>query len=149
MPVKPADVNIEFAFYHSAIDDPDTPRSVFTAIGRAAMAWARLEQHLDAVILHINQKRHSEELHREHPISFEGKMQVVKRWFNQHPGLLPHKEAMRELTSTLKILSKEARNPLLHSIFARYNAATKEITLQSIKYMGNDDFRLRACRQLC
>jgi hypothetical protein len=137
------DKPIELAFYRSAIDDPDTPRSVFTAIGRAAVAWARLEQHLEAVILHINKKEHSKRLWGEHPVSFDNKMKVVKRWFNQHPALLPHKDAMRELTRTLKILSKEARNPLLHSIFAAYDAAKKELTLQSIKYMGDDNFRLR------
>ena len=137
MPAKPQNSNIAFAFYRSAVDDPATPRSVFTAIGRATMAWARLETHLDAIILHINQKTHSEELYSEHhPVSFDKKISLVKKWFNRHRALLPHKDTMRELTSTFKILSKEARNPLLHSIFASYDPLKRELTLQSIRPMG-------------
>ncbi len=139
MPIKP----FNFAFYGGAIDDPNTPRSVFTAVGRAAMAWARLELHLDAVILHVNKKDHSEELYREHPVSFDKKIDVVKRWFNQHPALLQHKDSMRELTRTFRILSKQARNPLIHSLFASYDAGKKELTLQNIRYMGDDNFKIR------
>ena len=97
----------------------------------------------DAIILHINKKEHSEEFYREHPVSFDNKIDVVKRWFNRHPALVTHKDFMRELTSTFKILSKQARDPLLHEIFAAYDAQKKELTIQSIRSMGDDNFRLR------
>lgn len=134
---------IDFQFYGGAIDDPDTPRSVFTAIGKAAVAWGRLETHLDAIIIQINKKEHSEKLYSEHPSAFDKKIDVIKRWFNQYPPLAEHKALMRDLTSTLRLISKNARNPLIHSIFASYDPAKKMLTLQSIKSMKNDEFRLR------
>jgi len=134
---------IQFAFFRGPIDDPSTPAVVFEAIGRAATAWARLEQHIDAVIFHINKKAHSEQLYREHPISFEGKIKMLKVWFNKHPALASHADDIRILTSRLKILSKESRNPLLHSIFSEYDPATNTLYFQNIKSEGRDTFRIR------
>lgn len=85
MPEQPP---MEFPFYECAVDSPDVPRSVYAAVGKAAMAWARLEQHLDAVLLQVNKKRFSESLYREHPGTFIGKVRLLKDWFNKHPARL-------------------------------------------------------------
>jgi hypothetical protein len=93
--------------------------------------------------MQINKKDHSEQLFREHPVSFSNKVKVLKLWFNKHPPLAAYMVDMRELTRHLSLLSKESRNPLLHSIFSAYHAKTETLHFQSLKYEGNDTIRIR------
>ena len=136
----------QFPFYHCAVDDPNTPRSVYTAIGRAAAAWARLEQHLDAVLFQVNKRRHSESLYEEHPRDFARKLKLLKKWFNKCPALAVHKQEMAALTRNLRVLSREFRNPMLHSIFARYDPQKQVLDFCSIRSMGGDNFNIRETR---
>ena len=115
---------IHFAFFNGPIDEPGEAYPAFAVYGRAAAAWARLEHHLDAVIIHINKEAFSARLYeKEHPISFERKIDLLKKWFNQHPPLASFTGDMRILTSRLKVVAKLDRNVLLHSILSSYDAA--------------------------
>jgi hypothetical protein len=79
-------------FTGGPLDSPEEMKAaaeLWRAIGLAACAWARLEQHLDAVLIHVNQPKHSEKLHDpDRPIGFKRKIKLLKRWFNQHPVLV-------------------------------------------------------------
>src|SRR5205085_4668870 len=84
---------------------------------------------------------HSDELFNpEHPNAFSGKVKLLKRWFNGHPGLGAHKDTIRELTSRLKILAK-CRNQYLHSILTDYDPQSQTVKMSGIKYMGKGIFR--------
>lgn len=50
---------------------------------------------------------------------------------------------MRDITKGFKVLSKQARNPLFHSLFANYDSLKREMTIQNIRPMGNDDFKVK------
>lgn len=134
---------ISFELYHGAIDDPATPEAVFAAIGKAAMAWSRLEVHLDIILFQVNKIAHSSELYREHPISFERKIKLLKSWFNKHPALSSHKSHMRTLTVPLREINKEGRNPLLHSVFGAYDPKTETLTFQNMRPLMGDTFQLK------
>ena len=142
---------MEFAFYHSLVDDDqETARPALQAIGRVTAAWARLEHHLDALIIQINKPHHCERIFEpKHPISFSKKIELLKRWFNQYPPLSEYTEDMRYLTSKLKSLSKEdgrvplSRNVLLHAIPASYEAASSTLTLHHMEFLENGDIRSR------
>jgi hypothetical protein len=134
---------LEFAFFSGPIDDPIPAGEAFAVYGRAAASWARLEHHMDAVIIQINKREHSTELYSEHPETFGRKIEVMKRWFNQYPPLADFQIDIRELTSRLKVLSRDHRNMYLHSIFKSYDPATLTVELQNIKMLPNGDIRVR------
>jgi hypothetical protein len=115
------------------LDETMAAAELWRAIGFAACIWARMEQHIDAILIHLNQPRHSENLcDPDHPIGFRQKIKLLKRWFNQHPALAKHREAIRKITSDLLVLSK-TRHMLLHSILDAYDPRTKTATFRSIK----------------
>ena len=114
------------------------------ALGHAAMAWARLEKHIDILLIHINKIQHSAELlglyDPNHPRPFVGKLKLLKRYFNRHPALASHTGAIRRITSSLKEVAKE-RNAYLHTIFQAYDQQQKILTLRTVEFKGNDNFR--------
>lgn len=135
---------VEFAFFKGPIDDPGDAYPAFAVYGRASAAWARLEHHIDAVLIHINKERFSERLYeKQHPVSFEKKIDLLKRWFNQHPPLAPFAADIRTLTSKLKIVAKEDRNILLHCIFKSYDKATETLVIQNVQPQSDGDIRIR------
>jgi|tagenome__1003787_1003787.scaffolds.fasta_scaffold19890819_1 hypothetical protein len=118
------------------LDDPqeiEAAEKLWIVIGRAACAWARLEQHIDFVLFHLNQKKHSERLwDSEHPISFTKKIKLLKLWFNRHPPLAEYQKTIRELSSHLKELGK-ARNIFLHSILDDFDPESERVTFRSVR----------------
>ena len=135
---------VEFAFFKGPIDDPDSAAAAFAVYGRAAAAWARLEHHIDAVLIHINKEIFSQRLYeKNHPVSFERKIDLLKRWFNQHPPLAPFTDEMRTLTSKLKVVAKEDRNVLLHCIFKSYDKDTETLVIQNVQPQPDGNIRIR------
>lgn len=132
----------DFLLIGGPIDDAEAHKELFEAIGLAAISWARLEQHLDAVLIHVNKAKFEELYEPQHPIAFSGKVRLLKSWFNNHPELSALEDEMRQLTSSLKKLSPH-RNFYLHSILEGWNPTTQMVTFNSIKYEGDDDFRCR------
>ena len=105
-----------FDFEGGPIDNFETAREAFEVLGHAAMAWARLESHVDAVLIHVNKAVHSTELYNpEHPIGFANKLKLLKRWFNQHPFL---KSLAGEIREAAHVFKENLRNA--KSDFARY-----------------------------
>jgi hypothetical protein len=122
------------------IDSFEAHEKLFAAIGYAAMSWARFETHLDAILIQVNAAEHSKDIYRpDHPITFDRKVQLLKRWFNQHPGLAHLKDSMRALTSRAKELSK-TRNQFLHCILEDWDASKQHARFNGLKWMGNDEW---------
>lgn len=126
------------------IDDFAAHKELFAAIGHAAMSWARFETHLDAIPIHVNAAENSDDLYNpDHPVTFGPKIKLLKRWFNQHPGLKQLKDQMRRLTSGAKNLSR-LRNSVLHFILEDLDGNTAQF--HGIKYAGNDTFETKMTR---
>jgi hypothetical protein len=128
------------------LEDFKSHTELFAAIGYAAACWARFEAHLDAILIHVNAYEHSDIIYNpEHPITFNNKVKLLKRWFNQHPALADKTEIMRKITSHGKELS-QIRNDFLHFTLEDFNAPTKEANFHGLKWMGNNEFHARNCR---
>jgi len=131
-----------FQFVGGPINNPDDALELFSALGQAASAWARLEQQIDAVLIQINKEAFSATLYnKDHPVSFSSKIGLLKKWFNQHAALEDLTKDVRELTSRLKPLSKK-RNVLLHSILESFDAERGTAIFKSVKYEGSDEFTI-------
>jgi len=121
------------------LDDPESMEAsaeLWRVIGLSACTWARLEQHIDMVLIHLNQPKHSEKLHDpDHPIGFKRKIKLLKRWFNQHPALAEHRASLRQITTKMLALSK-TRNAFLHSILDSYDPSTKTAVFRAVRAMS-------------
>ena len=75
--------SLEFAFYHSLVDqDAAEVAPALEAYGRIAASWARLEHHIDALLVQINKPDHSEALFVDkHPTAFSKKIERDCRIF--------------------------------------------------------------------
>ena len=136
--------SLDFAFYHSLVDDdPAHAAPALEALGRAAANWARIEHHIDALIVQVNKPQHDEKLFEPHPVSFGKKIDLLKRWFNQYPPLAEYTEDIRWFTSRMKGLAQTdpskaiSRNLLLHAIPASYDADKQELVLHHMKWVGD------------
>ena len=135
---------VQFQFTGGPIDDPQTAHIAFATLGHAAMAWARLETQVDALLIHVNKASHSKEIYSpDHAKGFEGKLELLKKWFKNHPELKPMAEDMRAAVTGLKKLSK-IRNQTLHAIFERYDADQQRLHFMAVKYEGKGTFRVRS-----
>jgi len=134
----------EFNFSGGPIEAPETEELAlpFHAFGFAAMAWARLETHLDALLIHLNKRQFSKEIFDpEHPVSLSRKLRLLKAWFTKHKALSEYKPVIDKLVTQLKTLS-QARNAFLHALFSAYDAEKSEVTLRSLYNAGNEEFHI-------
>jgi len=128
-----------FQFVGGPIDDPADANALFLELGKAATAWARLEQQIEAILLHVNKQDFSEELFEDHPVSFTKKLRILKQWFKKHKALASFKEPALEIMSKLWDLADE-RNLYLHSILEDFDPASKMATFHRILPKGEDKF---------
>jgi hypothetical protein len=132
---------VNFRFGGGPIDAFEANNRLFAAIGYAATAWSRFEQHLDAILIHVNADAHSEEIFNpEHPITFNQKIKLLKRWFNQHPSLAHISKDMRRITSTAKELSR-MRNQFLHSVLEDWDTEKQRARFHECKWIGNNEWQ--------
>jgi hypothetical protein len=136
--------DLDFNLVGGPLEAPDDHAPLFAALGFAGSAWARMEQQLDIVLIHINKEQHSPRLYQpEYPIAFERKINLAKRWFNQHPPLKRYRGDIRLFTSNIKQIAP-IRNYLLHSILQEWDAQKQVATMQTIKFEGKDTFRVQS-----
>lgn len=135
-------LNRDFVFVGGPLEEPQGLDDLFRALGFASAQWARLEQHIDAVLIHVNNSEHSNTIFDpDHPISFQAKIKLLKRWFNQHPALANLTLDIRTLTAKLKELSPH-RNNLIHGVLESWDAPTRTCVLRTLKFIGGDEFNL-------
>ena len=130
-----------FKFVGGPIDEPADANTLFLELGKAATAWARLEQQVEAILLHVNKQDFSDELFEVHPVSFTKKLRILKTWFKKHQALSSFKEPVLEIMSKLWGLADE-RNLYLHSILEDFDAMSKIAVFHRILPEGNDEFKL-------
>jgi len=132
----------EFNFSEGPVEELEGAEEAFLAFGHAAMAWGRLETHIDALLIHLNKRRFSTELFDQiHPVSFSGKLKLLKVWFERHKALSENKHAIDKIVVKLRTLS-EARNGFMHALFSAYDQDKKEITIRSLRCKGKDELQI-------
>jgi hypothetical protein len=113
----------KFRLIGGPIEQPEKCGKLFHLIGHAAASWARMEQHIDAILVQINKKDHSDELtdmyDPRHPGNFDTKIKLLKRYFHRHPRLGTHANEVNILANGLKKLSSD-RNSMMHGILEDY-----------------------------
>lgn len=98
-------------------------------LGYAIAAWAQLERHLDAILIHINQEKYSKTLYNpDHPVSLKNKLALLRKWFNQHKALSAELDDFRTLKSRIKELSG-IRNNIMHFAIDFYDGPTNTATI--------------------
>ena len=130
------DVAKEYVFVGGPLDDfPDGVGTMFEAIGYVVASWSRVEQHLDTIIMQINEPGHAANLYDDnHPISFRPKLAFIKKWFNQSPALASYADEMRQIRIDLKRLGG-FRDDLVHSTIQSFDAETKTAKFESIRFL--------------
>jgi hypothetical protein len=141
--VEVADEN-RIRFLGGPLDSPAEAIEALAVIGHTAACWARMEQHIDVMLIQINREQHSDELidlyDETHPSTFDAKIKMLKRYFNKHPALSQYSEIVIDCATGLKRLAED-RNLLMHGVLQDYDAASKTITVTSTKYhRKTDDF---------
>jgi hypothetical protein len=134
-------------FLGGPIDSPAEADGALAVIGHLAASWARMEQHIDAMLIQINREQHSDELidlyDENHPGTFDAKIKMLKRYFNKHPALSQYTETVIDCATGLKRLAED-RNLLMHGVLQDYDSASKTITVSGTKYHHKtDDFSCR------
>ena len=126
-----------YRYIGGPIEQPDQYQELMQAIGHEAASWARMEQHLDAILVQINKIHHSNEVfdlyNPDHPRPLSDKLRLLKRYFNRHPGLSRYKDTIRDFSGAVKKLAVE-RNELMHGVLEDYDHAKKIVTLNGMTY---------------
>jgi len=135
--------DLDFSIIGGPLEAPDDHILLFAALGFAGSAWARMEQQLDIVLIHLNKERRSAALYQlEYPVAFDRKIKLAKRWFNQYPPLKSYQADIRIFTSKIKEIAP-IRNYLFHSILQEWDAEKQVATMQTVKFEGDDNFRVQ------
>lgn len=117
-------------------------RAVMAHIGRGLLCWARMEQHLNLLILAVNRKHYSPALYSDtHPAAFKRKIKLLKTWFNKHPPLQVRKEDFADFTGHLKEMAK-IRNILAHGILESIDSRKGTAVFRSIGSKENGKFEM-------
>ena len=132
---------LTFKFIGGPVDNQSGAEGLFLELGRAAAAWARLEQQVEAILLHVNKREFSEDLFCEHPVSFTKKLSILKPWFKKHEALLQYNEPFLEIASKLWALADE-RNLYLHSVLESFDSQSNKSIFHRILPKGHDEFKL-------
>lgn len=138
-----SDLSYEFLAFGGPIDEPSSYPELFQAIGHASACWARMEHLIDALLVHINKEAFSKAIYSDtHPVAFKAKVDLLKRWFNNHPELNAHSDDVMAVMPKIKQLA-DTRNLLMHGATQSFNKATGEIVLKTISPLGKgkDTFR--------
>lgn len=136
----------EYLYIGGPIERPEQNQEILLAIGHAAASWARMEQHLDGILQHINKEAHSGNLNLfdpDHPRPFGAKLRLLKSYFNKHPALSAYRETVQDFICGLKKLAP-VRNEIMHSVLENYDSQTRRYTINGVVYQkASNDFRHR------
>jgi hypothetical protein len=122
--------------------DSYSNRAIVADIGRALLAWARMEQHLNLLIPTVNREHYSQDLYDiDHPAMFKRKLKLLKTWFNNHPPLLERRDDFRKLSGQLLRLAK-VRNTIAHGILESINRRTQTAVFKSVESKENSRFKV-------
>ncbi|MDO8206478.1 MAG: hypothetical protein Q7T38_01510 [Gallionella sp.] len=96
-------------------DPPSFAGELLKAFGFASMHWARLEQHLDVLLITLNKEQVTKEKFKPYPnYSWSRKLDFFEKLFSTNSKLSKYSEQVKKLVPRLRELGND-RNLLLHS----------------------------------
>jgi hypothetical protein len=120
------------------IEEPNTLKGLWFAIGYVAQNWAMMEQNFDmwvAMIYHDMFGR--QKINKQIPRSFSYKIKFLRRSFNQLPPLRPFaNEAIPLLMEALSLA--QARNDLIHGVITTMEPVNEEWPMVIFDYSEDD-----------
>jgi hypothetical protein len=132
----------EFQLTGGPLEDLMGERTIMAHIGRAVLAWARMEQHLNLLIMTINREHNSPVLYeRKHPQQFTEMLRVANVWFSGHPALKEWKDDFAQFSAYLEELSG-ARNTLAHGILFDLDKQERRAIFKTVKRAKGGKFRI-------
>ena len=124
-------------------DPPSFARELLQAFGFASMHWARLEQHLDVLLITLNKEQVTEKKFKPYSnCSWARKLDFFEKWFSANSKLARYSEQVKKLAPRLKELG-EYRNLLLHSNCVEFIEGPP-LSMVAIKFniLKNGEYRL-------
>lgn len=136
------DVAQEFQLTGGPLDRQTGDRAVLADIGRAVLAWARMEQHLNLLIMTINRAHNSPALYdKRHPQAFSEQTKLAGLWFAGHPALVEWKEDFANLIDLLGELAED-RHTLAHGVLESMDTRKKVANFKSVKRSKKGGFAI-------
>lgn len=128
-----------YRYIGGPLENPSHYPDLFQALGEAAMAWARMEQHVDAILVQLNKADHSPDLtpiyNPRHPKPFFDKLELLGDYFNKHPALARYKDAVTDFRMGLSGLAPE-RNFIFHGILEDFDEKAGEYVINKMTPLG-------------
>lgn len=122
----------EFQLTGGPLDEHFGNRAVMAHIGRGLLAWARMEQHLNLLVMTVNREHNSEDLYNDrHPNAFWEKLELANKWFCNHRPLLERKEDFAQVVGHLREMAT-IRNTIAHGILESLDRATGQVIFKNI-----------------
>lgn len=135
---------IDFTFDGGPLYKGENLTDLYAAIGRFSLAWSQTEQHIEAMLMQINNRAHSERLFNEnHPYGFRKKIKALRRWFNQHPALSELSDHFKLISEKLNELAQH-RNNILHGSLVSWDHGSKIAKFRTLKFEGDEEFSIKA-----
>ncbi len=108
-------------FVDDTLDNPpEFAAPLIRAMGIASLAWARLEQHLDCIIISVNKEHFAKAKYRETPnTSIRLKAGVFENWFVEDPRFAQFHQTAADFLKGFRSITDD-RNFLLHSNLNRF-----------------------------
>jgi len=134
----------EFSPGGGPIDDHANHADLFNAIGLVTSAWARMENLLTALVLHVNKEAASKAIHEPDPSNaFSRKSKLLQAWITKHP---PHSRLRTGKDASffgqLRELA-DKRNAIAHGHLECFDRATTIATFKLICRIGKDTWEPR------
>jgi hypothetical protein len=145
--VSDGTVRHRYLYIGGPLEAPDDHRELFFAIGKFAAAWARMEQHMDAILVQVNKAGHSgpelKLFDPDHPRPFSAKLKLLRRYFSRHPALKRYHATVEDFAGGIT-KAGEMRNTMMHGVLEAYDAGTRRLVVNGVKYIKRDgNFRNR------
>ncbi len=136
--------HFEFHPEGGPIDDHANHADLFNAIGLVTCSWARMENLLTAIVLHVNNEEASKTLHEPDPSNaFSRKSKLLQDWITKHP---PHNHLRTgndaNFFGHLRELA-DKRNAIAHGHLESFDRAIATATFKVIRRVGKDRWGLR------
>lgn len=132
----------EFQLTGGPLDHALGHQAVMAGVGRCLLAWARMEQHLNMLILTVNREEYSPSLYEtDRPEALKWKLKLLKRWFNRHPPLAHRRDEFRRLSAAVAKLAT-IRNTLAHGILEAVDTKSGVATFRAVQWRKTGSFSL-------
>lgn len=132
--------NHTFTPFDGPLDKPP-PSELLDDIGRAIMAFSRLEYIVTALAIHINKRSASAILHDDDPnAKLSSMLKLVRRWLTKHPEYAALADAADPEFFDLLLKEVNLRNEIVHGLLESIDTDAQTFPTRRIKRSGKDNW---------